>query len=712
MAALAQLRTHWRACVLNLIFIGLLLGTHTFAYSAEFRSGYSGSVQLEDGEVGSGELRLLNTRDGSHSQPVKAQLLDTRVDVKVHGMIARVIVRQRFSNPAQDWAEAEYLFPLPTDSAVDYMAMTIGERRIVGEIREREAAKRLYEAARDAGQQASLLSQQRTNLFRNRVANIPPGAEISVELHYVETVRYDQGRFSLRVPTTLTPRYIPGYPQYHPEAQINLRNGSAWAWPTYQVPDAHDITPPMVPTRKASALRLTASIDAGVSLDSVSSLHHAAQSYPINGVHHLELTGQPRLDRDVVLEWQPQVHQAPVAAAFAEQIGEDFYTLLMLMPPQRAADEMVLSRETIFVIDTSGSMAGESIQQAKQALISGLQKLRPGDRFNVLEFNSQMQSLWLTSQPVDHDSLLNAIHFVENLVANGGTEMKPALAFALSETSTEDDFRRDSVRQVIFITDGSVGNEAELFDIIERRRGNSRLFTVGIGSAPNSHFMEKAATAGRGSYTYIASQHQISTSMDELFSKLQSPLVTDLVINTGAMPFEMFPRRLPDLYLGEPLLVALRFQGKLPGELQVSGRRNGQDFHQRIVLPQRANARDIGKVWARGQLTELYDRERAARFSGASSDALDDLKTAITDLALQHQLLSSYTSFVAVDETPVRPASAPLRHQAIPNAMPRGNTMAIPLPSTALGLKGKWLVALVALFLLVAVHLWGKHRHA
>lgn len=696
MAALVQLRTNWRAWALNFAFLALLLSAHTLAYGAE---------------PGSGELHL-TSRDEDGTRQLQAELRETRIEVSVHGMVARVILHQRFSNPSPDWAEAEYVFPLPSEGAVDYMAMTIGERRIVGEIRERERARQIYQAARAAGQQASLLSQQRPNLFRNRVANIPPGQDISVELHYVETVRYDQGRFSLRIPTTITPRYIPGPPYYHPGAEINLRNGSAWAWPSSQVPDAHEISPPMAPAHKASALRLGASIDAGLTLDGVRSLHHPALSYPVNNRHHLELTGQPRLDRDVVLEWVPEPQHAPVAAAFTEQKDQHFYALLMLVPPQHANANTVLSRETIFVIDTSGSMAGESIRQARAALINGLQKLRPGDRFNVVEFNHDMQSLWLTAQPVSRDNLLNAVHFVENLVANGGTEMKPALEFALAVHPAEDSSGSDGIRQVIFITDGSVGNEAELFDIIERRRGRSRLFTVGIGSAPNSHFMERAAAAGRGSYTYISSQDQIAASMAELFTKLQNPLMTDLQLDAGAAQLEMFPQRLPDLYQGEPLLVALRSEGRLPDQVLITGRRNGEDFQQRVTLPRRADARDISKLWARGKLAELYQQERSARFEGASESRLDALKLSITDVALRHRLLSPYTSFVAVDQTPVRPADAALQHKAIPNAMPHGNTMAIPLPSTALGLKGKWLSALVALVLLLLVMQRGRRKHA
>ncbi|MEX1032633.1 MAG: marine proteobacterial sortase target protein [Cellvibrionaceae bacterium] len=693
MAAFAHLQEYWRAYLLNLIFVVLLLTTHTLAYGDE---------------VSSGEFRLL-TSDGHDA----AQLQSTDVSIEVNGLLARVVVRQRFYNAGSRWVEGEYVFPLPTNSAVDYMAMTVGERKIVGEIRAREQAKAIYHAAKNAGKKASLMAQQRPNLFTNRVANVGPGETIEVELHYLETLHYDQGRFSLRVPTTLTPRYIPGqaFSQRDDNRQhITIHQASSWAKPTDQVPDAPSITPPMQRSDQAAPLTLTASINAGLPLAAVKSLHHPATIRQQLAIHRIQLEPGAKLDRDVVLEWQPDVGQAPMATAFGEQIGDDHYVLFMVMPPQASQAASILPRETIFVIDTSGSMAGTSIKQAKQALLSGLALLKPGDRFNVVEFNSHTRPLWRDALPASPTNRSRAVQFVEGLHASGGTEMKGALEFAL-----QGEEMAGFVRQVIFITDGSVGNEAALFNLIARRRGNSRLFTVGIGSAPNSHFMQKAAEAGRGSFTYVGSQNDVQRTISDLFYKLENPLLTNIELDVGAATTEQFPRKPPDLYAGEPLVVAARFSGPLPDYVLINGQRNGEQHQQQLALPRNGNASDVSKLWARKKLHQLYDDERNTQFSSNDSQALEAVKTEITELAIAHQLMSKYTSFIAVEQTISRPADAALDTQTIPNAMPAGNTMAIPLPAGALGLGKLWLFALLALFGLSVLH-WGpikaRHRHA
>ncbi|MGQ9427602.1 marine proteobacterial sortase target protein [Gilvimarinus sp. F26214L] len=675
MTAIEHIQLYWRAYLLNALFIALLLTTHTLAYGDSVA-----------GDVGSGTLRLHGTEGGGG-----ARLKSTDVDVQVNGMLARVVVRQAFENTASDWAEGEYVFPLPENSAVDYMAMTIGERHIVGRIRERQAARAAYAQARKAGKKASLISQQRPNLFTSRVANIAPGETIEIELHYLQDIEYDQGRFSLRVPTTLTPRYIPGRILQRAaspdDGMVDYSAGSGWARPTDQVPDAHNITPPMVPASQAAPLRLRAEINAGIPLAKLRSVHHPARIETRNGSSVVELDRGAKLDRDTVLEWEPAGGAAPMAAALSEKLGEHHYLFLMLLPPQLVATGSILPRETIFIVDTSGSMAGNSIAQAKSALLEALAQLKPSDRFNLVEFNSHTHALWSGTRTADPANLNEAALFVERLQANGGTEMRPALDLALS---TEE--RSGYVQQVVFVTDGSVGNEGELFELIRRKAGGKRLFTMGIGSAPNSHFMREAALAGRGSFTYIGSQEQVERAMLDLFHKLQNPLITDLQVDFQGAEVDFFPRALPDLYAGEPLTMAVRVTGPPPVQITLSGQQQGRTFSRQVLVPPRATGKDLSKLWARRHLQEL---ESEARRSGNTQNA--DIKTRITQLALQHQLMSRFTSFVAIEENPIRPAGAPLRHRAVPNAMPAGNTMAIPVPAGALGVGQMWLIAALAL---------------
>lgn len=705
-SAKAHLQDHWKDYLLNIAFIILLMTGHTLSYA-------------EDGEdtddtISGGEFRL----HGSTGSVDIALLKNTDVKITAHGLLARVIIKQQFHNSSTEWVEGEYVYPLPENSAVDYMAMTIGERRIIGEIKEKKEAKKIYEEAKKSGKKASLVVQQRTNLFTNRVANIAPGETIEIELHYVETLQYDQGQLSLRIPTTVTPRYIPGKAFNHYQTTNNeevptiaINTSSGWARPTNQVPDAHLITPFMTAIKNASPLTLNATINAGMVLDTIESVYHPATIAQEQNTYTIELSGNTKLTKDVLLRWVPATGQAPVAALFSETIDNDNYLLLMVVPPQELQSTSILPRETIFVIDTSGSMGGQAIVQAKKALRSALTRLKPQDRFNIIEFNSITNPLWQHAVTADPENIEKASRWISGLVANGGTEMSDALNFALA-----DDAPNAYVRQVIFITDGSVGNESALFDLIKKKRNKTRVFTVGIGSAPNSFFMTKAAEVGQGSFTYIGSQSEISQSMAALFHKLQNPIMTDIGIDFGQQSdssIEIFPKQAPDLYAGEPIIVAVKIPGELPAYVNISGRKSGdlngdnKSYQQKFALLDNANATDISKLWARKKLHQLYDAERDMTYSQSLADKpgnLDNIKQDITQLALDHSLMSKYTSFVAVEQKISRPKEALLAKRSAPNAMPEGNTMAIPVPQGALGVRALWQLSLLALLGLIFLY--------
>ncbi len=677
-----------------------------------------GIAQSAD-EVTTGEFRL-----HAASGAVDLALLQhSRFDVRVHGMVARVVVQQTFAKSSSEWVEGEYVFPLSNDSAVDYMAMRIGERFIVGQIREKEQARRDYDAAKSAGKKASLVSQQRPNLFSNRVANIAPGETVMVELRYVETLHYDQGRFSLRLPTTITPRYIPGQAFRHQPTALDeiAVGGNGWATATDQVPDAQLITPPMVASDDAATLELTAQIDGGLPMADVESLHHAASVSESNGVYSLSLDPGAKLNRDVVLRWTPQTGRAPVAAVFRERVNDNDYLLLMLMPPQQSTDEFALPREVIYVVDTSGSMSGVSIAQAREALLNGIGRLAADDRLNVVEFNSAYRALWPTAVGVNPSNRRRAEDFIRGLDAGGGTEMASALGFALTGSAPP-----GFVRQVIFVTDRAVGNESALFAMIENQLGDSRLFTVGIGSSPNSHFMEKAAQAGRGSFTYIGSQADVAESMSELFYKLEQPLITDIRWDFGAPDVEVFPAQAPDLYAGEPLVLTARWPGDAAEDVTISGQAANGRFAQSMGLQRGSQAASISKLWARNKLDALY------RIRPVTAEIGELTKQGIIDLALEHQLMSRHTSFIAIEDKVSRPPQWMLHTRLVPNAMPEGNTMAlpgrdpvspakpaqdrrllaetatavrqavaVPLPRGALGVREMWLIASLAVLCLL-----------
>jgi Ca-activated chloride channel family protein len=331
----------------------------------------------------------------------------------------------------------------------------------------------------------------------------------------------------------------------------------------------------------------------------------------------------------------------------------------MVMPPA-AAPGTRLAREVVFVLDTSGSMSGASIRQAKDALAMALARLAPGDRFNVVEFNSNAQRLFGEAQAVNPRNVGHAIDWVHGLDARGGTEMAAALRLALDGTEGV-----GRVRQVVFLTDGAVGNEEALFRLIRERLGDTRLFTVGIGSAPNSHFMSKAAELGRGSFTYIGRIEEVQQKMSALFAKIESPVMKALEVHwPEGVRAQAWPSRIPDLYSGEPVVVATSLD-RLEGEVRVTGLRDNRAWEARVPLALNGGGVGMGSLWARGKVEALIDSIR----EGAPEEAV---RIQVIELATAHRLVTKYTSFVAVDRTPARPPDAQLKIAAVPTNLPEG----------------------------------------
>jgi Ca-activated chloride channel family protein len=397
---------------------------------------------------------------------------------------------------------------------------------------------------------------------------------------------------------------------------------------------------------------ITVSIDSAVPLAKVATSYHdtwTEKASSTRTVVYLQKE-QSEADRDFELVFTPLAGSAPQAAVYSERIGETDYALLMVMPPEVAAADRAtkaMPRETVFVIDTSGSMQGQSMQQAKEALLHGLATLSPRDRFNVVEFNSVTRPMWPDALPATLANLESARHWVLRLKADGGTEMAGALAFALTGRDTP-----GYLRQVIFITDGSVGNEDLLFQLIARRLASTRLFTVGIGSAPNSHFMTKAAQFGRGTFTYVADGREAGTKMARLFAKIDSPVLRDVTVKwPDGTSVETFPARIPDLYRGEPVVVAVAAP-RLAGTVVVSGMLGNEPWSAALTPAASPEPAGVGALWARAKIASLMDELRL----GAEEAAI---RPAVLKVALEHRLVSRYTSLVAVDVTPTSPTGDP-----------------------------------------------------
>ena len=620
------------------------------------RAGEAKLALITPNDVKAGSLLLKSTEGGKY---LEAPRLATDFNVTVSGPTARTTVTQRFENPSDGFVEGVYVFPLPENSAVDTLKIIEGNRVIVGEVKERQQAKVIYEEAKANGQAAALLEQERPNLFTNSVANIGPHETVIVQIEYQETVKQSSGVYSLRLPLVVAPRYMPA-----PIVQsVEFSSDGFGVAVNDPVPDRDRISPPVLDPKKfapVNPVTISVTLNAGFELGEVKSLYHGIKTDPVSHVISLADAEVPA-NKDFTLEWQA-AGTAPQAGLFTETVNGKNYLLGFVTPPVAPVAEVSKPRETIFVIDNSGSMEGPSMVQAKDSLIYGLAQMKPGDLFNVIRFDDTMDQLFPDAVSADRENIDRAKAFVNALNANGGTEMIPPMTAALQDRNSSD---TSHLRQVVFLTDGAIGNEEQLFATISKGLGRSRVFMVGIGSAPNSYLMTRAAELGRGTFTHVGEASEVTARMQDLFSKIGSPVVTELKAELLGNPAKITPDMLPDLYRGEPVLLMAEAKD-LGGSLKISGNIGTQPWEVTLPIAKAAHGNGISKLWA---------RRRIADFEVASTLGTltyDEANRQILDMALAHQIVSSQTSLVAVDKTPKRPAGEKLTRADIPLNLPAG----------------------------------------
>ena len=579
--------------------------------------------------------------NGSYSS---ALLLETEVDIDVSGMIARAKVRQRFSNSGDAWAEGVYVFPLPEHAAVDHFRLDVGGRIIEGQIRERSEARKVYEHAKRDGRQGGLMEQQRPNVFTTSLANIGPGESLTVEIEYQQTLDFTDGAYRLRFPLVVGPRY---------HADANDAAGGAHA----------GTVDTLISETAVNPVTIHVSLDAGMPVEDLHSSYHAIDIGQTD-LHRysIALAGPANANRDFELAWRPAPGHEPRAVAFRETYDGHEYLLLSVLPPGLdSLGQQQLPRDVVFILDVSGSMSGTSIEQARSSLIHALSRLGPQERFNIIWFNDRSERLYPRAVPASDDNVRHAGSVIATLEANGGTVMRPALALALSEQPEP-----SRIRQIVFLTDGNVDNEQELFALIERQLGDNRLFTIGIGSAPNSYFMRKAARAGRGTFTHIGDANEVAQKINALLEKLEAPALINIDVRLLGQDIEMFPEPLPDLYLGEPLTLVARGT-QIDTRVQVHGDFGQSVWQQTVALDQSIDHAGIHNAWARSKIESLMERHHDA----ASERDRRGLRQAIIQTSIDHHLLSRFTGLVAVDVTPVN-SSGMLRSEKLQTPLPHG----------------------------------------
>ncbi|MDJ0623913.1 MAG: marine proteobacterial sortase target protein [Desulfocapsaceae bacterium] len=647
------------AAYLAAVVFFLLLGSFSQA-SAQTKvaedTAAQESIQLKD--VDSGQL-LISREQGKGY--VAVPLLEQDVDINVSGMLMNAQVRQRFQNTSTEWIEAVYVFPLPDESGVTRMRMIVGDRVIVSEVKEKHEARAVYERAREEGKKSSLLAQKRPNIFTTAVANIPPQSIVEIEIEYLDAVHYQDNIFSLRFPMVVGPRYIPGKPHLEQEKRIAFDEGG-WAMNTDEVEDGSQITPPVVEPGEQlrNPVELSLSLSPGFPVKNLSSLYHGiAIEQQDDRNYAISFDGRVFADRDFVLEYEAANEQTVSASLFSESIENEHYNYLMLMPPQQQIDNKV-PREVIFVVDISGSMAGSSMRQAKEALVYAISRLRERDRFNIIVFSNKARKLYPYSLPAQGEYLENGLEAINGLQASGGTEIAAALDVALDGRT---DHRR--IRQIVFLTDGAVGNEKKLLTTISKRRGDARLFTIGIGSAPNTYFMTRAATVGRGSYTFIGKVNEVQKKMTALFDKLENPVVTGLKLDSDDnAAIEMYPQPFPDLYHGEPFVALLKSTKPLV-DLRLSGTYLGKEWSVGVDGRGGKTRPGIAAVWARKKIRSLME----SLHTGASEV---EVRREVLKTALKHHLVSRYTSLVAVEDKISRPQDRTVQNKQLKTNLPSG----------------------------------------
>jgi len=614
-------------------------------------------------DVSDGSLLFKTDRVGRY---VKAPMVSTDVEMKIAGPVIRTTLSQTFQNTSGQWVEGVYVFPLPENAAVDRLRIVVGGRFIEGQIKEKKQAKKIYETAKAQGKKASLVEQLRPNMFSASVANIGPHESVAIQIEYQDKSDIKHGVASLTFPMTVAPRFSP------PSEVIKLATADGGSLPVVLDPvlDRHLISPPVMNPKDEPTkyLRLPVSInielDAGFDVASIDSPYHDITVNRIDADSaNITLTnGEVPANRDFQLTWKAQRSAEPQRAVFKETIGETSYLMTMMSPPLADVPLQLKShaREMLFIIDTSGSMGGTSIIQARRALKLGLERLGPEDSFNVTRFSNDYSKFSDTPLPATEDNIERALRYVGRLKANGGTMMRPALGDSFKTARDE-----ERLRQIVFITDGSIGNETELFALIQDKLGEARMFPVGIGSAPNRFFMSRAAKFGRGTMVMIGKINEVETKMGELFTALENPVLTNLQLSLKDKG-EAYPSRLPDLYDGEPVVSIVKLASNdMPQSLTISGQYADSPYKGRVDLSQAVPAKGLSVLWAREKIADLEER----RFDRQGAGKID---AEILKTALDHHLVSRLTSLVAVDVTPSRDMSSPLTTMKVPTQLPQG----------------------------------------
>ena len=670
---------NWITTLLSaLIMLGISNGT-AFTETAQ------PIIPMEQ-EITQGALRV-----EVDEQIVECPLKHTDVKANIAGFIARVTVTQTFHNPYDEKIEAVYVFPLPHTAAIDDMTMTVGDRRIVGLIKRRAEAEALYQEAIQQGKTASLLEQERPNIFTQSVGNIEPNDEVRIEISYVDVLDYDMGTYEFHFPMVVGPRYIPGAPITKvPELPDELEgkvgeleapldgirdgadpSGTGVAPDTDRVPDASRITPPVLKPgyRTAHDISLAVSLDAGVPIQDIQIVNHKAEMDRVDasGATAVLSPADSIPNKDFVMKYAVVGKKPEMAVLTHSKGAKQGYFMLMIQPKIDAELTKAPPREIVFLVDVSGSMRGEPTQKVKETMHHFLRRTKPDDTVQVITFAGFASKLFEKPVPATQENIEHALNLTQQIRGGGGTEMLKAIKLVLNEPVDP-----ERVRIVVMLSDGYIGNEAEIIAEVDKRAGDQiRFWALGIGTSPNRYLIDGVAKHGGGMAKVLELNTDPGPLVEQIAERIHRAQLAKIQIDwNGLSVYETYPRRIPELWAGRPIVMFGRYAAGGSKKIELSGSAEGKPLKYKlhVTLPDAQPAHDVlSKVWARKKIEDISAQLYAA-------DAPEIIEE-ITTVALNYRLMTQYTSFVAVDENDMQPinqeAKAP-RQVVVPVPLPEG----------------------------------------
>ena len=588
----------------------------------------------------SGELNVI---DATGRELGKCPLKHTSINAKVSGYVSRVTVEQTFTNPYPNTIEAIYTFPLSDSGAVNEMLMKIGPRTVRGVIQSKDEARQMYETAKRQGRIASLLDQERTNIFTQSVANIPPNETVKIEIKYVEYLSYESGHYQFVFPMVVGPRYIPG--------NSTGKTGTGFAHDTDRVKDASKITPPVVAedTRAGHDISLHLSLDAGVPIQSIESKLHKVTIKKNTNTADVEISPSDSIpNKDFVLDWKVATDSIR-PGYIAHKTGNRGFFSVMLLPPAQVTPAQICPRELNFIVDRSGSQHGLPLQKARETMLYILDRLNPNDTFQVLSFSNGTERLFKEPMKVNAKNVADAKKYVAGLEANGGTEMREAV-----ETATAAPAPENRLRIFVLMTDGYIGNDQEIIGMVKQTRGVSRWFTFGTGNSVNRMLIDGVAKAGGGEPDYVYLNSPGDEVAKKFFDKISSPVLTDVKVQfNGVDVADVQPAHIDDLWAQRPIYITGKYLTPGVGSVTIQGFSAGKPYTSTlpINLPVNDSVNEVlPAVWARTRIENLMQLS----YAKSLTPIVMEVKNIVERFGLFYHLLTAYTSFVAIDDSKER----------------------------------------------------------